>query len=82
MNKVLVFTAVMFIVTTSFVSAQAPIFGGDKRPSYFELDEYNHRYPDLRSGDQRQCYRSPKLAWSRSQHKPTIGLPRHRCSSL
>jgi len=46
MNKVLVLIVVMFIVATSIVSAQAPVFGGDKRPSYFELDDYNHRYPE------------------------------------
>ncbi|MCK4823784.1 hypothetical protein KA005_48975, partial [bacterium] len=46
MNKVLVLIVVMFMVASSVVSAQAPVFGGDKRPSYFELDDYNHRYPE------------------------------------
>ena len=26
--------------------SQAPVFGEDKIPSYFEMDEYNHRFPE------------------------------------
>jgi mannose-6-phosphate isomerase-like protein (cupin superfamily) len=37
--------AVLFLLSTA-VMAQPEFFGSDKRPSYFEMDEYNHRYPE------------------------------------
>lgn len=48
MKKVLILAAALLCITGSFVFAQGeiPSFGGDKIPSYFELDEFNHRYPE------------------------------------
>ncbi|MCE5250467.1 cupin domain-containing protein [bacterium] len=46
MKKVLLLTAVMFLVYSSLAVAQDVVFGQDKKPSYFELDDYNHRYPE------------------------------------
>jgi len=48
MKKVLILAAALLCITGSSVFAQGkiPSFGGDKIPSYFELDDYNHRYPE------------------------------------
>jgi len=46
MKKTLVLIVLLWFVFSTFVHAQAPVFGGDKRPSYFELDDYNRRYPE------------------------------------
>ncbi len=40
MKKVLIFTVVIFAVFSTIA------FGQDKVPSYFEMDDYNHRYPE------------------------------------
>ena len=40
MKKVLFLTVVMFAAFAAVVLAQ------DKAPSYFEMDDYNHRYPE------------------------------------
>lgn len=40
MKKILVVTITLFTVLSSFA------FGQDKAPSYFEMDDYNHRYPE------------------------------------
>ncbi|MFC1528791.1 cupin domain-containing protein [Candidatus Latescibacterota bacterium] len=48
MKKVFVLTAVLCTIFSSLTFAQGkiPSFGQDKIPSYFELDDYNHRYPE------------------------------------
>ncbi len=48
MKKFFVITIILFAVTATFAFCQAPSppFGGDKWPSFFELDDYNHRYPE------------------------------------
>ncbi len=40
MKKVLIFTGVIFAVFSTIA------FGQDKAPTYFEMDDYNHRYPE------------------------------------
>jgi mannose-6-phosphate isomerase-like protein (cupin superfamily) len=37
--------ALLFLLSTAAI-AQPEFFGGDKLPSYFEMDAYNHRYPE------------------------------------
>ena len=48
MKKVLVLEVVFLLAvsTFSFGEPPEPPFGGDKWPSFFELDDYNHRYPE------------------------------------
>ena len=40
-----VLTAVVLVSVPAFAQGKIPSFGEDKIPSYFELDDYNHRYP-------------------------------------
>lgn len=63
MKKVLFLTVVMFAAFAAVVLAQ------DKAPSYFEMDDYNHRYPEtdtnidlyLRSWKNSPVYRGSSL---------------------
>ena len=36
----------LFFVSSACTQQKIPTFGQDKIPSYFELDDYNHRYPE------------------------------------
>ena len=46
MKRIIFFFPVICVFFASQVYAQKVVFGEDKIPSYFELDEYNHRYPE------------------------------------
>ena len=47
MKKALVVLAIVCLVTSPAIGQQKiPAFGQDKIPSFFELDDYNHRYPE------------------------------------
>ena len=36
----------LFFVSSACTQQKIPTFGQDKIPSYFELDDYNHRHPE------------------------------------
>lgn len=48
MKKVVMFTLLIAAALSMTATAQEkiPTFGKDKIPTFFELDEYNHRYPE------------------------------------
>ncbi|MFC1692254.1 cupin domain-containing protein [Candidatus Latescibacterota bacterium] len=46
MKKVPFLTIILIGFFTAQLWAQKPVFGGDKRPSYFEMDDYNRRHPE------------------------------------
>jgi len=48
MKRTVIVTVFLVLACAAFAHAQGkiPSFGGDKIPSYFELDDYNHRFPE------------------------------------